>query len=191
MILAHCSSGFKQSLNELLNNKEMKSQITNMHCMQEATHLDKFFETLRTQDGKVSYGLKSTLYALENQAIDTLLISDHLFRSKSNATRKLYVDLAEKAERNHGIKVVIFSSMSPAGQRLKDLTGIAAILFFALPGLDDVEEDDYHSSSEEEKTDESEEEKGGKSQSSEQSFQEEQMEMLMNEGMIGYEDELD
>ena len=31
--------------------------------------------------------------------------------------------------------------MSPAGEKLKNMTGVAAILRFSLPGLDDVEED--------------------------------------------------
>jgi hypothetical protein len=30
--------------------------------------------------------------------------------------------------------------MTPSGERLKQMTGVAAILKFALPGLDDVEE---------------------------------------------------
>lgn len=57
--------------------------------------------------------------------------------------------MAEDAERKHKIEVVIFSSMTQAGQRLKDLTGIAAVLFYALPGIDDIEEDDADSSDEE------------------------------------------
>ena len=77
---------------------------------------------------------------MESVAIETLLISDNLFRSKSNAMRQEYVKLAEKAKSN-GINVVIFGSMSPAGEKLKNMTGVAAILRFSLPGLDDVEED--------------------------------------------------
>jgi hypothetical protein len=38
--------------------------------------------------------------------------------------------------------VVIFGSMSPAGEKLKNMTGVAAILRFSLPGLDDVMEDE-------------------------------------------------
>jgi protein pelota len=74
-------------------------------------------------------------------SIETLLISDNLFRAKNNTTRIEYVKLAEKAEKN-GIKVVIFGSMSPAGEKLKNMTGVAAILRFSLPGLDDVMEDE-------------------------------------------------
>jgi stalled ribosome rescue protein Dom34 len=43
------------------------------------------------------------------------MISDRLFRSKNVATRKYYVTMIEKAERE-GIKTVIFSSMNPSGE---------------------------------------------------------------------------
>ena len=81
---------------------------------------------------------------MENDAVATLLISDHLFRSKNTTTRKEYVKLSESSERN-GIKVVIFSSNNPTGNRLKDMTGVAAILRYNLPGLDDVDEPDSDS----------------------------------------------
>lgn len=49
--------------------------------------------------------------------------------------------LHDKALRQ-GINVVVFSSMSAAGTRLNNLTGIAAILRFNLPQLDDMVEAD-------------------------------------------------
>ncbi len=71
--------------------------------------LDRFFETLRTEDEKVCYGIKSVNVAIDNDAVEYLFISDHLFRSKSTEIRLLYVKLAERGERK-GIKVMIFSS---------------------------------------------------------------------------------
>ena len=50
--------------------------------------------------------------------------------------RKRYVALSEHASKN-GVKVVICGSMNPAGERLKHMTGVAAILRFALPNIDD------------------------------------------------------
>ena len=111
-----------------------------MGDFQESQVLDKFFEELRTSENKCCYGLNSVKYAMDNMAVGTLLISDHLFRSKNNQIRKLYVKLSEEAE-SLGVKVMIFGSTSPAGARLKQMTGVAAILKFMLPGLDDVEEE--------------------------------------------------
>lgn len=48
--------------------------------------------------------------------------------------------------------------MSQAGQRLKEMTGVAGVLYCPIPGLDDIEEDDSEDSDEvksEEEPDES------------------------------------
>ena len=60
------------------------------------------------------------------------------------------MSLYEQATRD-GLQVVIFGSMNAAGVRLNGLTGIAAILRFELPSLQDmVDEDEGHLDSDEE-----------------------------------------
>lgn len=44
---------------------------------------------------------------------------------------------------------MIFSSNTPSGNRLKQMTGVAAILRFPLMGLDDIEEEEEVDSEEE------------------------------------------
>ena len=124
----------------------------------------------------VCYGLNTTKFAIENQAVSTLLISDHLFRSKNIGTRKEYVKLSEDSEKN-GIKVVVFSSNNPTGNRLKDMTGVAGILRFNLPGIDDVDEIDSDSDAISESEESEEEEK-------KQSFDEQQLDFLLGEGLL-------
>lgn len=51
------------------------------------------------------------------------------------------MQLVERAEKT-GITAMIFSSMNPAGERLDNLSGVAALLRYPLPGVDDIEEDD-------------------------------------------------
>eukprot|EP00355_Strombidium_rassoulzadegani_P007744 CAMPEP_0168616074 /NCGR_PEP_ID=MMETSP0449_2-20121227/4840_1 /TAXON_ID=1082188 /ORGANISM="Strombidium rassoulzadegani, Strain ras09" /LENGTH=303 /DNA_ID=CAMNT_0008656849 /DNA_START=336 /DNA_END=1244 /DNA_ORIENTATION=+ len=196
-ILTHCSSGFKHSLNEIMHNKEVENKIQDVGCYSESQVLDQFFEELRTTENKVCYGLNSVKYAMENMAVEKLLISDHLFRSKNNMTRKMYVQLSESAERQ-GVDVVIFGSLSPSGERLKQMTGVAAILRFELPGLDDVEE--LNDSDSEKDSDElsaySNGSKSGKEAESDDDqidskklenqggFDQEQLDILMNGGYI-------
>jgi protein pelota len=120
-------------------------KMNEVGCAGETALLDEFFETLRTDFDKVCYGVKTVCAALDQVAVKNLLISDHLFRSKNIATRKQYVSIAEDAEKN-GIKVSIFGSQNPSGQRLKDMTGICAILKFAIPELDEIEEDEENDS---------------------------------------------
>ena len=93
----HTSNGYKQAMLELMNNEGVKNQMSGLTCFNESSHLDEFFETLRQYDNRACYGLKSIQYAFEHNpgCIKTLLVSDHLFRSKNSLTRKIYVDLTE------------------------------------------------------------------------------------------------
>ena len=76
--------------------------------------LDRFFETLAVCEDKVTYGPKSVEIALREMAIETILISDKLFRAKDVEKRKYYVSMHDRAVRD-GLKVVVFGSMSAAG----------------------------------------------------------------------------
>ena len=177
-VLCHCSSGYKSALSEIMQNPQVQKEISTLSCFSENEHLSKFFELLRTEDNMVCYGLNTTKFAIENQAVSTLLISDHLFRSKNISTRKEYVKLSEDSEKQ-GIKVVVFSSNNPTGNRLKDMTGVAGILRFNLPGLDDVDEADSDSDAQSASESEDNEEEEKK-----QSFDEQQLDFLMGEGML-------
>ena len=72
-------------------------------------------------------------------AIDSLLVTDGLFRNSNVKLRKKYVQLVESV-REAGGKVYIFSSMHVSGQQLEQVSGVAAILRFPLPDLDELEE---------------------------------------------------
>jgi protein pelota len=63
------------------------------------------------------------------KAVQKLLIADFLFRSKDFSKRRLFNDLFEENKRYHG-ESIIFSTLHPSGERLKNITGIAAILRF-------------------------------------------------------------
>ena len=83
MVLAHCSSGFKHSLHEIMGDKTVMASINNMACSGETALLDKFFETLAVCTDKVTYGPKSVSKALEHNSVECLLLSDKLFRAKN------------------------------------------------------------------------------------------------------------
>lgn len=148
-ILVHCSSGFKHSLKEVLQNKGVQEQIKYASVVQENGILDKFFEMMQKSEDKVCYGPKQVEQAMKWDAIDYLLISDVLFRSKNVKARKHYIDLAD-AVRKSGGKVYHFSSMHPSGERLNSLSGIAAVLRFACE-IDEDDEDEQENKGKEEK----------------------------------------
>ncbi|EOY09960.1 Eukaryotic release factor 1 family protein isoform 4 [Theobroma cacao] len=87
---------------------------------------------------RACYGPKHVEIAHERMAVQTLLITDDLFRNSDIATRQKYVNLVNSVKDSGGT-AHIFSSMHVSGEQLAQLTGIAAILRFPLPDLEDIE----------------------------------------------------
>jgi len=141
-LLVHASSGFKHSLKEALCNPGVMAKLSDTKAAGEVKCLENFFNTLQTEPEKAFYGLNHVEKANEAQAIECLLIADSLFRSSDIATRKRYVNLVETTKENGG-EVRIFSSLHVSGEQLAQVTGIAAILRFPMPELEDevVEEE--------------------------------------------------
>ncbi|MFH1276172.1 MAG: peptide chain release factor aRF-1 [Candidatus Woesearchaeota archaeon] len=86
--------------------------------------MSRFFKQMHENMGKITYGEKETLKALEMNAVDLLLISETVPEDK-------IFDFEEKAK-DGGAEVKIISIETREGQQLKDLGGIAAILRFEI-----------------------------------------------------------
>lgn len=91
---------------------------------QERKLLQDFFEKLARSPERTAYGLNEVKKALDYGAVDKLLISEDL-------DEKIMEELEEKAK-NSNTEVFIISTDTQEGQQLRDLTGIAAILRFAI-----------------------------------------------------------
>lgn len=140
-VLVHSSSGFKHSLKEALQDPAVASRLTETKFSSEIKSLEQFYTVLQNDADRAVYGPNQVLTANEQQAVDTLLITDELFRSRDVKERRKYVDLVESVRENGG-DVHIFSSLHVSGEQLGQLTGVAATLRFPMPDLDEEEEDD-------------------------------------------------
>uniref|UniRef100_A0A8C5HQM8 Protein pelota homolog n=1 Tax=Gouania willdenowi TaxID=441366 RepID=A0A8C5HQM8_GOUWI len=78
--------------------------------------------------------------AAEALAVDTLLISDKLFRHQDIPTRSRYVRLVDNV-RDNGGNVRMFSSLHVSGEQLTQLSGVAAILRFPIADLSEPEDE--------------------------------------------------
>lgn len=145
-MLVHSSSGFKHSLKEVLQDPAVVAKMSDTKAAGEVKALEQFYTTLQCEPAKAFYGKKHVLKAADAQAIETLLISDNLFRCQDVATRKEYVQLVDSV-RDSGGEVKIFSSMHVSGEQLAQLTGVAAILRFPMPELEDSEDEQSDSDS--------------------------------------------
>ncbi|GFX27239.1 protein pelota [Trichonephila clavipes] len=139
-VLVHSSSGFKHSLKEVLADPGIANKLADTKAAGEVKCLEQFYNMLMTEPNKAFYGVNHVLKANEAQAIDTLLISDKLFRCNEVAKRKSFVGLVDSVRENGG-EVKLFSSLHPSGEQLDQLSGLAAILRFPMEELDEEEND--------------------------------------------------
>lgn len=140
-VVAHSSSGYLQSLKEVLSDPSISQHLSSAKHGYQFELLEKFYTVMNRDDGYAWYGPKHVQKTIEMGAVDTLLITDTLFRSHDLQKRKEYIDLVEEVEASGG-RVEIFSSQHDAGAQLDDITGIAALLKFPLPELEDIDSDE-------------------------------------------------
>eukprot|EP00486_Rosalina_sp_Unknown_P014467 CAMPEP_0201594152 /NCGR_PEP_ID=MMETSP0190_2-20130828/191553_1 /ASSEMBLY_ACC=CAM_ASM_000263 /TAXON_ID=37353 /ORGANISM="Rosalina sp." /LENGTH=143 /DNA_ID=CAMNT_0048053645 /DNA_START=759 /DNA_END=1187 /DNA_ORIENTATION=- len=132
----------------------MIKKLGDTKASDQTTLLNEFFKILNVDETRAIYGPKHVVFANESQSIQTLMITDELFRSKNLKKREKYVKIVEQCK-NNGADIQIFSSLHVSGEQLKQITGIAAILRFPLPEIldldmsaDEEENDEDESSSE-------------------------------------------
>ncbi|KAJ3217800.1 hypothetical protein HDU67_007217 [Dinochytrium kinnereticum] len=141
-LLVHCSSGQKHALGEALSDPGVQSRLSDTKFAREVKMMEAFYITLANDPTKAFYGMRHVEIAANKGAVETLMITDELFRSADVPTRKRYIALVEVV-RSFGGAVYIFSSLHTSGEQLTQLTGVACMCSFPLPELDDeVEEEE-------------------------------------------------
>ncbi|KAI0567198.1 Translation release factor pelota [Gracilaria domingensis] len=138
VVLCHSSSGHKHAFQEVLSRPELQTRLASTKAVAEVRVLDEFFEMMHKDSDRAVYGPAHVKFASEMGAVQQLLVTNKLFRSADVQLRKKYIALLESVEQA-GATVVRFSSEHVTGERLDSMTGVAAILRFPLPGLDDVD----------------------------------------------------
>ncbi|KAJ1126107.1 hypothetical protein NDU88_004516 [Pleurodeles waltl] len=134
----HASSGHKYSLKEVLSDPAVTSRLADTKAAGEVKALEEFYKMLQHEPDRAFYGIKHVEKANEAMAVDTLMISDSLFRHQDVANRARYVRLVDSVRENAGT-VRIFSSLHVSGEQLSQLTGVAAILRFPVADLSEEE----------------------------------------------------
>jgi protein pelota len=79
-MLVHASSGFKHSLKEVLQDTAVAAKMSDTKAAGEVKRLEAFYTMLQHEPARAFYGKKHVQKAVEAQAVETLLISDNLFR---------------------------------------------------------------------------------------------------------------
>ncbi|KAK3750640.1 hypothetical protein QZH41_012829, partial [Actinostola sp. cb2023] len=101
-LLVHSSSGHKHALKEILSDSSIASRLADTKASSEVKALDAFYSILQNESDRAYYGICHVERANEALAVETLLVTDKLFRSADLATRKRYVALVENVKDNGG-----------------------------------------------------------------------------------------
>jgi protein pelota len=138
-VLCKSTSGHKHALEEVLSDPAVRKQLKETKVAKEVEILNTFMNTLNDDPHRAHSGYQHVAAAQQSLAIQSLLVTDPLFRNSNVKLRQQYVQLVEDVKQGGG-QVYIFSSMHVSGQQLAQVSGGAAILRFPLPDLDELEE---------------------------------------------------
>mmetsp|Transcript_1981 Transcript_1981/g.3759 ORF Transcript_1981/g.3759 Transcript_1981/m.3759 type:complete len:402 (+) Transcript_1981:60-1265(+) len=137
-VCAHASCVHKQALKELLADEQVQKSIANTKAAMHLRALEDFYQTVKNEPDRVSYGPRQVKESIDMGAVQVLMVVDSLFRNANVATRRHYVDMTEGV-REQGSTVHIFSQQHISGEQLNQLGGIACILRFPCPELEDID----------------------------------------------------
>ncbi|GJQ08602.1 hypothetical protein GpartN1_g393.t1 [Galdieria partita] len=132
VVLCNVSAVTKWALEEVLSDDALSKKLENVKALEETRALNTFFHTFESCPEKAAYGWDEVGMAVELSAVDSLFISDEIFRTSNITRRKQIVEMVEHVKQSGG-KLFVLSTMHVSGTRLKELTGIAATLRFPLP----------------------------------------------------------
>lgn len=136
-VLAHCSAANKMALGYVLSDPKVAAKLSDTKAAGEVAALNRFFEMLVTDPERAQYGWKHVRVGADRGAVDTLLLSDALLRSRDPVVRRTYVRLVDDVKSGGG-SVHLFSSLHVSGEQVANLGGVTAILRFAIGDMDDA-----------------------------------------------------
>lgn len=116
----------KNGMTELFNRGLIEKIIGEERLAKEMKLFEEFIINVNKDNGYSVYGVKEAEEAVNRFAVKTLLVLDSYLRED-----KKVQELLEKADRNKA-EIVVFSSDGEAGDKLKGMGKIAAILKFKI-----------------------------------------------------------
>ena len=126
------SIGGRSGIYEVLRRDIVRDILRDVSSIEAEKILEEFMLLLVKNPDKVAYGLEEVYEMARIGAIDKLLVLDELVRSYNIEERKIVEEILKLVDKYRG-SVRIVSSRSPAGDRLRGLNGIIAILRYSVP----------------------------------------------------------
>merc|ERR1719225_2154696 len=80
-VAAHSSCVHKQALKELLADEQVQKSIANTKAAEHLRALEDFYQTVKNEPDRVSYGPKQVKESIDLGAVQVLMVVDTLFRN--------------------------------------------------------------------------------------------------------------
>lgn len=129
--LSGCSNVNKSGINEVLKRAELAKVIQNDKAAREINLVEKILSEI-SKGGKVAYGLKEVVNAVNLGAVEFFLITDSFINSKRKEGKFRLVDKTMKNVESLRAEIHIISSAHDGGKKLDGLGGVAALLRFRI-----------------------------------------------------------
>ena len=124
VLLVHCSAGHKHCLKEVMSDPSSAAALSNCKAMQETRAMHDFDVMMIQDDRRAVYGKAHVAAAVEMGAVQTLLITDGMFRTENVEDRNTFVAIMDSVK-SIGSTVVIMSTQNVSGERLQSLCGLS------------------------------------------------------------------
>ncbi|MCL4326167.1 MAG: mRNA surveillance protein pelota [Candidatus Thermoplasmatota archaeon] len=122
--LYKCSMGGINGIYEIMKSGILDTLLKDIHIYQENVYMERLLYEIASGN-KYSYGREEVKRAIDNNAVETLLVLDELIHDD---TITKFIDESTK----HGSGLFIFKATNDNGKKLKSLGGIAALLRFPI-----------------------------------------------------------
>ncbi|MHA1332711.1 MAG: mRNA surveillance protein pelota [Candidatus Odinarchaeia archaeon] len=131
VVLDTASSGDVSGIEEVIKRGAAVKAAKELRVFKETELVEEVLKRLGKGSEDVVYGLKDVEKAVNYGAVDTLLVTDELFRELSFKSKNNVNNLLKNVESTGG-KLFIISTQHQAGEQLNALGGIAALLRFKI-----------------------------------------------------------
>ncbi|EZG67510.1 putative pelota protein [Gregarina niphandrodes] len=133
------SSGCQATdLEGLLSNEQVSRKLADTRAVCEFQAIQNFHKMKNQDPLRVTYGLAGVYTAGNLGAIDSLIISDRLFKSSNLKVRKYFSELAQQLEHLKA-KIIIVSYRGIASHSIQALSDVAAVLRYPVYELEEVD----------------------------------------------------
>ncbi|EDO08360.1 putative mRNA surveillance protein pelota [Babesia bovis T2Bo] len=130
-IVCGSTSSDRNAITEVMGNEQFAVTIFGQHYIEHNRAVDMLRKRLEANESTISIGIEDVAYATELGAVEKVLLSDELIRTGSTEVRTRVHKLIDNAK-SQGARVLYFSDEHVSCSFLRNLTGIVALLRFAI-----------------------------------------------------------